>query len=598
MTHFTIACPTRDDLRGLIDGAVSGEMQQAIQTHLESCARCQQALASLVVVSESWDSELGKLGEQEGLPVEPVLSDAMQQMKGEDFVDIAEPASRRRAEIDFLQPSDVPNSIGRLGHYEVTEVVGQGGMGIVLRAFDPTLHRVVAVKVLAPYLAHNPHARRRFVREAQAIAAVSHDHVITIHAIEDVAEQPRIVMQYVAGRSLQQKIDAEGALELKEILRIGMQTASGLAAAHAQGLVHRDVKPSNILLENGIQRVKLTDFGLARAVDDASLTQSGAIAGTPQYMAPEQANGDAVDYRADLFSLGSVIYAMCVGHSPFRASTAMGVLKRVCHDPPRQIQELNPDIPDWLCNITMKLLAKKPDERFQSAKAVAEELENWLAHVQQPTVVAKPRGVSEGVSAEAEPATPSAQQTGLPVSQTPVSPWNNPTTTILFQHISGRLLLFLFLTGMTVSIAFHQFNSKIGLAEVILVGAIAGLLLSFWGVLFVALVRLLWGNAREVFVRSSSSRWLPKVSPERRRAYGSAIPPESLGMLSAIVLMVMGVHPLLAAVVALIVWILVLRVIQPPGSAYGKRRVIPVAAQENGNDRRTTSQSAGSAAEI
>ncbi|MEI8018853.1 MAG: protein kinase, partial [Schlesneria sp.] len=111
----------------------------------------------------------------------------------------------------------------------------------------------------------------------------------------------------------------------------------------------------------------------------------------PQYMAPEQANGDAVDYRADLFSLGSVMYAMCVGHSPFRASTTMGVLKRVCHDPARPIQELNADIPDWLCAIIMKLLAKKPEERFQSAKAVAELLEKWLAHVQQPMAVAKPR---------------------------------------------------------------------------------------------------------------------------------------------------------------------------------------------------------------
>src|SRR6202035_236547 len=125
--------------------------------------------------------------------------------------------------------------------------------------------------------------------------------------------------------------------QLAEILRIGMQTASGLAAAHAQGLIHRDIKPANILLENGIERVKITDFGLARAADDASLTQSGVVAGTPQYMAPEQARGEALDGRADLFSLGSVLYAMATGRPPFRAETTMAVLRRVSEDAARPI---------------------------------------------------------------------------------------------------------------------------------------------------------------------------------------------------------------------------------------------------------------------
>ena len=137
-----------------------------------------------------------------------------------------------------------------------------------------------------------------------------------------------------------------------------MQMADGLAAAHAQGLVHRDVKPANILLENGVERVKITDFGLARAIDDASLTHSGYVAGTPQYMAPEQARGEAVDHRADLFSLGSVLYAMCTGHSPFRADTTLAVLRRVCEDTPRPVSEVNPDIPDWLTEIIEKLHAK------------------------------------------------------------------------------------------------------------------------------------------------------------------------------------------------------------------------------------------------
>src|SRR5207253_10520083 len=155
-------------------------------------------------------------------------------------------------------------------------------------------------------------------------------------------------MQYVAGLSLQQRLDRDGPLDLQEILRIGMQTASGLAAAHAQGLVHRDIKPANILLENGVERVKVTDFGLARAFAEASLTQSGVVAGTPQYMSPEQAEGKSIDQPTDLFSLGSVLYAMCTGRAPFRASGTMAVLRRVCDETPTPIRASDADMPAWL----------------------------------------------------------------------------------------------------------------------------------------------------------------------------------------------------------------------------------------------------------
>src|SRR5262249_3954855 len=161
---------------------------------------------------------------------------------------------------------------------------------------------------------------------------------------------------------------------------IGMQTAAGLAAAHAQGLIHRDIKPANILLENGVERVKITDFGLARAVDDASLSSSGVITGTPQYMAPEQAPRHQVDHPAGLFSLGGGLYALCPGRSPFRASSTMAVLKRVCEDEPRPVQWVNPEVPDWLAAIIEKLHAKDPADRFQSAQEVADLLSQHLAH--------------------------------------------------------------------------------------------------------------------------------------------------------------------------------------------------------------------------
>ncbi len=303
----------------------------------------------------------------------------------------------------FLVTPSRAGSLGRLGHYHVQEVIGKGGFGIVLRAFDEKLHRIVAIKVLAPELAVSGTARERFIKEARSAAAVSHEHVVAIHGIDEEHRPPFIVMQCVDGVSLQQKINSKGPLDLKEILRIGSQTANGLAAAHKQGLVHRDIKPGNILLENGIERVKITDFGLARATDDASATQSGTVAGTPMYMSPEQANGESVDHRSDLFSLGTVLYVMCTGRPPFRATGTLAILKRVVEETPRPIREINPDIPDWLEAIVARLHAKKPEERFQTAQEVAELLGQHLADVQQPPVMAKLLAAPAPVAAESVP---------------------------------------------------------------------------------------------------------------------------------------------------------------------------------------------------
>lgn len=297
----------------------------------------------------------------------------------------ADPAQADRRSLSFLEATAEPGRLGTLGPYEVVEVIGRGGMGVVLRALDRPLGRFVAIKVLAPELATSATARRRFAREAQAAAAVAHEHIVAIHAVDETPSGlPYLVMPFVSGRSLQERLDRDGPPPLRAILRIGMQAASGLAAAHAVGLVHRDVKPANILLENCVERVKLTDFGLARAADDASLTQSGVAAGTPQYMAPEQARGEPVDARADLFSLGSVLYALCTGRPPFRAETTMGVLRRVCEDAPRPIRELNPEIPDWLEAIVARLQAKAPADRFGSATEVAQLLGRCLTHLEFP----------------------------------------------------------------------------------------------------------------------------------------------------------------------------------------------------------------------
>lgn len=382
---MTTPCPSTNELQGLVNGSLSDSEADHLQLHLERCEACQSALQEIVADGDFWESVAENLsdGEAAGPGLERVVEE-LQQQSPEDAEEMGEAIELK---LSFIDPPTEPGTIGRLKHYDILRVAGRGGMGIVLKAFDRTLRRVVAVKMLAPHLAGNGQARQRFVREGRAAAGICHEHVVTIHAVEEAP--PFIVMQYVQGETLEGRIHRNGSLEVREAIRIAKQIAEGLAAAHTQGVVHRDIKPANILLENGVARVRITDFGLARAVDDASLTQSGVVAGTPQYMAPEQANGDAVDERADLFSLGSVLYTMLAGHAPFRATTTMGVLKRLCDNTARPIREINPDVPDWLVIMINHLHAKRPADRYQSAQEVADVLERGLAAMQNgaaPTV--------------------------------------------------------------------------------------------------------------------------------------------------------------------------------------------------------------------
>jgi hypothetical protein len=310
----------------------------------------------------------------------------------------------------LLAPSTVPGSLGRLGGYEALEILGQGSIGIVLRALDEKQQRVVAIKVLSPALAANVTTRRRFLDEARAAAPVCHENVVAIYAVHE-QPIPYLVMEYVAGPSLQEKLAATGPLELKQVLRIGQQIAAGLAAAHRQGVLHRAIKPGNILLGYGVARVKITDFGLSAALNDAGPRQGGLASGAPTYMAPEQALGDEVDGRADLFSLGTLLYTLCTGRLPFGESGSLAILKHIVEDQPRDIRELNRDIPPWLCEIIARLHAKMPAERYQSAAEVAEMLVERLAALQLRGEVAQ--GAAERPTAAAPRASPRRLQRAL-----------------------------------------------------------------------------------------------------------------------------------------------------------------------------------------
>ena len=289
-----------------------------------------------------------------------------------------------------------PDRPRRLRHRYPGQLEGGVGLGRSRRAARPTRSRPAPRTIrsgasgFANWAVELAAEEREIKREARAAATVTHENVIPIHAVSESQGHSYIVMQYVPGQSLQQRLQQRGQFEVVEILRIGMQVARALHAAHEQGLVHRDIKPANILLEEGIDRPLVTDFGLARVANDASLTRSGAVAGTPNFMSPEQASGESVDARSDLFSLGSVMYAMCVGHPPFRAETIVGVLRKVCDTEPASMREQNSSIPAWLEAFILKLLAKSREARFPSAAEVAELLSLELAHHQNPTAQCVP----------------------------------------------------------------------------------------------------------------------------------------------------------------------------------------------------------------
>jgi serine/threonine protein kinase len=295
---------------------------------------------------------------------------------------------------DFLAPPQNSDELGRLGPYRILKVLGQGGMGVVYHAEDLQLHRPIALKVMLPAMASSPSAQQRFLREARAAAMIEHDHVITIYQVGEDRGVPFLAMPLLKGESLDERLKREGQLPPAAVLRIGREVAEGLAAAHERGLIHRDIKPSNIWLEGERGRVKILDFGLARGTEEnLHLTQTGAILGTPAFMAPEQANGKPVDGRTDLFSLGCVLYRMCAGRLPFQGKDAISTLMAVTTEDPTPLAQLNPALPPQLCRLVKMLLEKSPDKRPTSARIVAKTLAALAAKLPQiwsASVASKP----------------------------------------------------------------------------------------------------------------------------------------------------------------------------------------------------------------
>ena len=382
----TLSCPNMEEYRRSLRGEASDTIVASLAAHLESCPHC---LAMAETIPEyDLPRALPTVVETAPESADPAWwNDVLRRLKSMDLAWLSGTAllgdssgdGDPAEELSFLAPPQGEGELGRLAEYRVLRVLGLGGMGLVLEAEDTRLKRRVAVKVMRTRFSARAESRERFLREARAVAALEHDHIVPIYQVAQVEQSPYIVMPLLRGGSIDTELVRRGVFSAGEILAIGKQAASGLAYAHEHGIVHRDIKPANLWLETRpgdaeSTRVRLLDFGLARGGDDASearLTQSGVIAGTPAYMSPEQARGGEADFRSDLFSLGAVLYEMATGRRPFSGENTMAILSSLALDQPKSPREFQPELPEELADSILRLLDKDPTRRPASAAETA-----------------------------------------------------------------------------------------------------------------------------------------------------------------------------------------------------------------------------------
>ena len=282
-----------------------------------------------------------------------------------------------------LPPAALPKVPATLGPYEIRGVIGAGGMGIVYQGWDVRLNRAVAVKTLKPDLAKEPGFCERFLREARAVAALSHPNVTQIYDIGEVEGRPFFAMEYLEGRPLDALLKEEGRLPPAQAAELIRQAALGLKAAAARGVIHRDIKPSNLVLtREGV--VKVTDFGLAKmVVADSGLTLTGEVLGSPNYLAPEQASGAPADLRSDIYSLGATLYELITGRPPFDGPTPVSIILKHVREPLRSPRQFSPDLPVPLVTLTQRMLAKRPEDRPKDYETLIRELDRLLSPIGQ-----------------------------------------------------------------------------------------------------------------------------------------------------------------------------------------------------------------------
>nr|WP_131848128.1 Stk1 family PASTA domain-containing Ser/Thr kinase [Baia soyae] len=259
------------------------------------------------------------------------------------------------------------------GRYEILSRIGGGGMAVVYKAKDMSLHRNVAVKVLSESLSNDQEFIRRFSREARAAASLSHPNIVNVYDVGEDDYTQFIVMELIEGPTLKQYIQEQGLLPVEEVAEIVIQIGDGLSSAHDNGIVHRDIKPHNILLGAG-GRARVTDFGIARAASSSTITQTGFVMGSVYYFSPEQARGGVITEKSDIYSLGVVFYEMLTGKLPFDGDSAIGIALQHLQEPVPDPQEMNPEIPDNIVKILLRALEKDPLMRYTSVKAMMQDI--------------------------------------------------------------------------------------------------------------------------------------------------------------------------------------------------------------------------------
>lgn len=393
------ACPREVELQDLMLGALPNDRANTLGMHLLQCEGCADKVAKVpcsdVFLQSFRKSLLQNPKSYLSAPVARLIA-RMQEIDSEmstnghdsmkltwDLVHDDRGVAGPRVVVSPPRPTSEPC---RITGYRVIRMLGQGGMGTVFEAEELTLRRRVAIKVMRPEFAANGTAKARFLREAQAAAALDHDHIISIYQVGEEGEIPYLTMPVLRGTSLEDYLEKVSRPSVSLTLRVGREVAMGLAAAHAAGLIHRDIKPANIWLEtmgptgeveNTLRRVRILDFGLAHEVmAEKPLTTPGAVLGTPAYMAPEQAEGGKVDGRTDLFSLGCILYRMTTGRQPFAGETVMQVLKGLMLDDPLPPHQSCAGLPIALSELILCLLAKDSAKRPASAIDVVDRLAN------------------------------------------------------------------------------------------------------------------------------------------------------------------------------------------------------------------------------
>jgi serine/threonine protein kinase len=259
------------------------------------------------------------------------------------------------------------------GRYEILDKLGEGAMGVVYRARDLTLGRVVALKMLSADLGTEEELHQRFQREAEAIGRLSHPNIVTVYDVGESSGQLYMAMELLEGNDLRSLIETRANIALADRVRILLQICAGLAYAHSRGVVHRDIKPANILVASD-GRVRILDFGLARVSARSTITRRGVILGTPDYMAPEQAMGKGVDRRSDIFSAGAVFYEFLTQEKPFKGKTLHAVLYQIISDDAEPVLTLNPEVPVKLASVVHRMLRKNPDQRYGAMEEVGQDL--------------------------------------------------------------------------------------------------------------------------------------------------------------------------------------------------------------------------------